>query len=145
MKLKRLLNHNMMKKYLDSNVFIYPLLYDDEKAKLCENILRKIINGEIKAYTSILTWDEIVYVLWKKKGTEISKNEGYRFLRFPNLNFIDVNTKILFKSQLLMEKYNLKPRDSIHAACAIIFNIQDIISDDSDFDNINELHRDKLV
>ena len=55
--------------------------------------------------------------------------------------FIGANKSILFKAQQLIEEYNLKPRDAIHAATALVNGINEIISDDSDFDKIKEIRR----
>ena len=49
--------------YLDSNVFIYPLLYNDIRAKNAADILRKIIIGELSGVTSSLALDEVVWIL----------------------------------------------------------------------------------
>ena len=134
----------MMKRYLDANVFLYPLLYEDDKAKACASLLKDIANKKIAAYTSVLCWDEFVYTLKVEKGREIAKQEGDKFLKFPNLVFLDARKSTLFKARQLMERYNLNPRDAIHIATAILVNIKDVISDDSDFDDINEISRIKL-
>jgi predicted nucleic acid-binding protein len=45
--------------YIDSNVFIYPVIYKTETQPKAKEILLKIEKGELKAYTSTLTWDEV--------------------------------------------------------------------------------------
>lgn len=134
----------MMKKYLDTNVFLYPILYEDEKADICKEILKKVVNKELTAYTSVLCWDEFVYTIRKEKGKEIAEQGGEKFLQFPNLVFLDANKIILFKAQEIIKNYNLKPRDAIHLATALINGINEIISDDPDFDKIKEINRIKL-
>mgnify|MGYP001581410639 FL=1 len=134
----------MMKKYLDSNVFIWPLLYDDEKADICKRIIFSLSEGKFIGYTSILTWDEVVYALRKQQGKFIAKEEGKRFLQLPKLIFIDANYTIVLSAQKMIERYNLNPRDAIHAATALVNGINEIISDDSDFDDIKEIKRMKL-
>jgi len=52
--------------YIDSNVFIYPAIYRTEaqqKAKKAKETLLKIENGELMAYKSTLTWDEVTWVV----------------------------------------------------------------------------------
>ena len=49
--------------YLDSNVFIYAILYSGEVPEKSKEYLRKASDGEFKAYTPMLTWDEVVYVV----------------------------------------------------------------------------------
>jgi len=131
----------MMKRYLDSNVFIYPLLYEDEKSHFYEKILLDLLEKKFQGFTSVLTWDELVYVLRKKKGKEIAIREGQKFLRFPNLVFINSNLSILGRAQGLIETYNLGPRDAIHTASALSCDCEEIITDDSDFDEIKEIKR----
>jgi len=130
----------MMKKYLDTNIFLYPVLYEDEKAKICGEIIKKAVKREILAVTSVLTWDEFVYALSKFQKSEIYKKEGKKFLHLP-IEFLDANKTVIYKAQTLIEKYNLKPRDAIHAASALHAGAEEIISDDSDFDKIKELKR----
>ena len=129
----------MNKKYIDSNIFLNSILYSDAKAKKCKEILYKIIQKEFVAVTSLLTWDEVVYIVEKNLGKNISIQEGEKFLRFPNLSFIDVNKQIIYRAQELASSYDIKPRDAIHAAAAIINNCNEIITDDSDFNSIKEL------
>jgi len=134
--------------YIDSNVFIYAAIYQTEsqqKAKKAKETLLKIENGEISAYTSTLTWDEVVYVVSKLLSRNDGINQGKKLLGFPNLEFIDVNEGILTVALNLLNKYKLSPRDSIHAASAISRKIKTVISDDKDFDQIDEITRTPLV
>jgi len=132
--------------YIDANIFIYPLVnpINDEKLLLSNKILSQIVNNKLNSYTSYLTWDEFMHVLVKKLGKEEAIKEGEKFLRFPNLVFLKADGNVIFRAQELISKYNLKPRDAIHVATALINGINHIISDDSDFDKITELKRIKL-
>jgi predicted nucleic acid-binding protein len=131
-------------KYIDANVFIYPIIYDENiitEANVSKSILYKIVNGKIRACTSYLTWDEIVYVISKVSGRDNGKRAGSDFLLFPNLRILSVDEEIVKYAQNLIEKYNLKPRDAIHAASAIKNGAKEIITNDNDFDIVNELER----
>ena len=128
--------------YIDSNVFLYPVLYNDLKeSKLAREILSHIEKKNIIAYTSTLTWDEVSYVVEKTLGRTDAIEVGKKFINFPFLRFISVDDEIIRKSQSLRETYNLKPRDSIHLSCAIERNVDKIITDDTDFDGIKEIIR----
>ena len=134
--------------YIDSNVFIYPVIYQTEsqqKAKKAKEILLKIEKGEISAHTSTLTWDEVVWVVGKVLGRDDGINQGKKLLGFPNLEFINVDEGILTLAQNLLNKYKLSPRDSIHAASAVSRKIKAVISDDKDFDQVKEITRAPLV
>lgn len=133
--------------YIDSNVFIYPVVVDersDRKAFLAKRILIKIADRSIDAATSSLTWDEVSWSIKKILGREIATKEGSKFLEFPNLKVLSVDDKTIGRAQKLVEKYAIRPRDAIHIACCIQNNIRDIISDDADFDAVKEIKRVKL-
>ncbi|SMD31427.1 type II toxin-antitoxin system VapC family toxin [Picrophilus oshimae] len=130
--------------YIDSNVFIFPVIYDNEKAIKATEILNKIENKEIIAYTSVLTWDEVVYIVNKIMGKADSVSTGKKFLNYPNLRFISVDINIIARAQKIVEDYNIKPRDAIHISSALSKNIHNIISDDSDFDFVHLINRIKL-
>lgn len=131
----------MKKRYLDSSVFIYPLLYKDQTAKFFENILLDLAMGKFKGFTSTLAWDELVHILKKKKGKEIAIEEGKKFLKFPNLELINANSFVISNAQKILEKNNLGPRDAIHVSSALVNGINEIISGDKDFDKIKEIKR----
>lgn len=131
-------------KYIDSNIFIYPVVADEKtenKAASSKQVLLQVASGKIDAATSCLTWDELVWVLTKFLGRNIAIAEGRRFLAFPNLKFIDVNETTINRAQDLVDEYGIKPRDAIHAACALENGIRDVLSDDPDFDKVRELKR----
>jgi len=134
--------------YIDSNIFIYPAIYStetQEKAMKAKEILLKIEKGELSAYTSTLTWDEVVWVVSRTLGRDDGTNQGRKLLGFPNLEFIDIDKRALSTAQMLLDKYQLKPRDALHLASAVNRNIKKVISDDEDFDNIKEIERTPLT
>ncbi len=124
--------------YLDTNVFVIAVL-EGGKAK---EILDNLAANKIKAFTSIITWDEFVWAI--KKTTldyEFAKKAGKRFLFLPNLKILDVNFDTIQKAQELIENYNLNPRDAIHISSALIKGIYKIISDDADLDKAKQIKR----
>ncbi len=130
--------------YVDSNVFLYPVLYESEaigEAKASKDFLLKISQGIVEAYTSIITWDEIVWVIRKVFGLSVSVEQGKKFLEFPGLRLLGVKRSTIQRAQELMEKYEIKPRDAIHVATALENDITTIVSYDKDFDRISEVRR----
>ncbi|MGD0451666.1 MAG: type II toxin-antitoxin system VapC family toxin [Candidatus Bathyarchaeia archaeon] len=130
--------------YLDSNVFIYPVIYSVEaqpKAKKAKEILLSVENGKLSAYTSTLTWDEVVWVVNRTMGRNEGISQGRKLLGFPNLQFVPVDENVIANAQRLMDKYKLDPRDSIHLASALEKRSKSVISDDEDFDQIKEIKR----
>ncbi len=129
--------------YVDSNIFIYPAIYDQKirEAKKSKEFLTKIASGQLVAYTSTLSWDEVVWIVRKIDSVDASLKVGRLLLNFPHLRFLGINRNVVLRAQGLMEKYELKPRDSIHAASALENGITTIISYDKDFDRVKELKR----
>ena len=130
--------------YLDTNIFIYASIDESEIGKKCSEIISLHLNEKKDVATSCLTWDEVVYGIRKKVGKEMSIIQGKNLIEMQNLLWLDTNNLIISKAQELMEAYNLKPRDAIHAATAIVNGIKEIISDDSDFDKVKEIKRTKI-
>ncbi|MCL4333846.1 MAG: type II toxin-antitoxin system VapC family toxin [Candidatus Thermoplasmatota archaeon] len=106
-----------------------------------KDILSSIEKKDLQAYTSTLTWDEISYVAEKLLGRSDAIEIGRKFMNFPGLRFIIMDEEVMRRSQMMREKYNLKPRDAIHLSSAIGRNIRKIITDNRDFDNIKEIER----
>lgn len=131
--------------YIDSNIFIYSVVSkSDELISSTKNMLRKIAEGQIEAATAVLTWDEFCWIVRKNLGSEFAKLEGTKFLMIPNLKLLSVDATVILEAQRLVDKYNLKPRDAIHAGCAIKHGIKEFLSDDPDFDDVKEIKRIKL-
>ena len=134
--------------YIDTNIFLNSVLYDPEKnqeAKVAKAFLEKITSGEIKAVTSLLTWDEFSWIVKKTLGREDALKEGQKFLNFPNLLFKKVTYDTVQHAQDLLRKYNIRPRDALHVVTAIDSGITDIVSIDGDLDIIKEIKRVDLL
>ena len=128
--------------YVDSNVFLYPVIYQDiPEVEFGRDVISSIEKKDIQAYTSTLTWDEISYVVEKLLGRTDAIEIGRKFMNYPGLRFIVMDEDVMRRSQLMREKYNLKPRDSIHLSSAIGRGIKRIITEDRDFDNLKEIER----
>lgn len=131
-------------KYVDSNIFIFPIIYDGKaipKAKAAEDVLIKIAEGDLSAATSFLTWDELVWIIRKSMNEKIATKEGEKFLRFSNLEMLEITESIVKKAQKIVEEYGIRPRDALHVASAIENGIKEIISDDSDLDKVKEIKK----
>ena len=125
--------------YLDANIFLYASMNEGALGQKSRALLTRIAKKEEMGYTSYLTWDEFVHSLRKLFGREAAIDQGGKLLNFLNLQFISADASVLEKAQQLIEKYTVHPRDAIHIASAIIHNIPTIISNDSDFQKIEEI------
>lgn len=128
-------------KYLDSNIFLYPVIYpeSDKKAAAAKSILLEIANGK-GAFTSALTWDEVCWVCKKHFGLEKSILEGKRLIEFPSLFILQADDSIISEAQKIVEKYKLDPRDALHAATSIRNGASEFVTADNDFLVVKELN-----
>jgi len=134
----------MEKVYIDTNIFLNPILYDinkNQEAKKSKNFLEEIVTNKKIGFTSVLTWDEFVWIIRKTLGINIAIKKGEQFLVFPNLKIVKLSLTTINRAQDLISNYHIQPRDAIHAASALENKINKIISFDGDFDIINEIER----
>ncbi len=127
--------------YIDSNVFLYAVLNQERIGTRARALLEEVQRGKESAYSSALTFDEIVWVVKQHRSREDAISAGEAFLNFPNLKIVPVDGDLLSQALEIIRRYELDPRDSIHAASAISENVRTIVSTDQHFDRIAGLHR----
>lgn len=128
--------------YIDANVFIHPLIYGaSRKAESAAKVLKLVEEGELTAYTSTLTWDEVVWVVRRTLGGPDSIEAGRKLLNFPNLRFVPASEEVVRSAQELVEEQDLAPRDAIHVASAMSRKATTIVSDDPDLNAVKGLRR----
>ena len=91
--------------------------------------------------TSLLTWDELSWVVRKIEGMEAGLTAGATFLKLQNLSLLAVNLSVILRAQELIDKYQLKPRDAIHVSTALSAGEREMISDDAELDVVREIKR----
>lgn len=128
--------------YLDSNVFIFAALNNDKLGDICRKIIENAEN--IETYTCALTFDEVFWKIKKNKGKSSAVEASELFIN-SSIKFISVDYDVIKTSLELMKKYDIDPRDAIHAASAISKGIKIIVSEDSDFDKLEELKRKSIA
>jgi predicted nucleic acid-binding protein len=128
-------------KYFDSNFFIYAALNNGKKGNWARGIISEIESGNTSGVTSTLTYDEFFWKVRKEKGFKTAVMATEALLEMPNLRFLAVNDEVVWKSFELIRNLKLDPRDSIHAACAILHGVFTIVTEDKDFNKIDELTR----
>jgi len=126
--------------YLDSNIFIYAAISNTEQGKKARALLQIIQQGQEKAATSALTFDEVFWVI-KKRNAEAAFEACNALLNFPNLEIIPADREIALSALGIIKEYNVAPRDAIHAATALSEKADAIVSTDPHFDKIKELKR----
>ena len=134
--------------YLDSSVFVYAVTHDPSKsakAKEAIGILREVEENKTRGVTSLLSWDELAWVVWRLEGREASIRAGAAFLKLKNLSILAPGLPVMLRAQELVERYQLKPRDAIHVSTALNAGEKEIISEDEELDVVAEIIRRPLT
>ena len=124
----------------------------------------RIQAGEILAYTSVLTFDELTYRLllalirdhYGGSPLEHLRNIGpqmiaqfyptiesplFQLRSFPNLTLLDVVGSDLEAMSQTIRQHHLKPRDALHVAAMQKCGCFDLVSQDNDFDRVPAVQR----
>ncbi len=127
-------------------------------------LFTRIQAGEILAYTSALTFDELAYRLllalirdyygsspldYLRRDEEKMIAQFYpgiaphlaQLQKFPNLTVVEVTLLDVEQMNKLMLQYHLKPRDALHVAAMQKSNCAVLVSHDTGFDRIPIIQR----
>jgi predicted nucleic acid-binding protein len=127
--------------YVDSNIFILAILDRNSKGDMARGFIRETRLNIKSAFTSPLTYDEVVWIIHKERGREFAIRAGTVFLSIKNLVFLDTTGDLVREAHELIQEYGLAPRDAIHAATAIRNEKKVILSEDKIFDKLVGLKR----
>ena len=130
--------------YLDSNVFMYACLSSDDIGERSRSLLRNVENGSVEASTSALSFDEVTWAVKRYRTIKEALSAVEALINMPKLNLVSTDETILRSALDLMRRYAFDPRDSIHAASAILCKADTMISSDPHFDRLKELPRKQL-
>jgi predicted nucleic acid-binding protein len=126
---------------LDTAVAIYALGIDSEWRLPCQAVLSAISHGDRRAYASVEMIQELVHHRLRRTGDrERSTQQGRDASAICTLLFFD--REVLDLSLDLIERIpTIRGRDAVHAATALAYGIETIISPDRAFDGIPGLTR----
>lgn len=132
--------------YFDTGVFVTPMLknHSDSVVSSCLDWQQRAAAGVIAVVTSALTWDEVVWVAGRRRATAFdfaaAALAGQRIRALPRLTWVPVDGKILEVAQRLLAGAQLKPRDAIHAASALVHANGRMLTLDGDFPSGRRWH-----
>lgn len=147
--------------YLDTMIPYALLRGIDPQA---QTLFNRIQTGELLAYTSVLTFDELAYRLLlalirdHQPGSPLEhlRDNGTTLItqfyptiephltqlrRFPNLTWLDVTQSDLEVMSQSIQQHQLKPRDALHLAAMQKCGCFDLVSHDPDFDRVPAIQR----
>ncbi|MBI4140328.1 type II toxin-antitoxin system VapC family toxin [Candidatus Woesearchaeota archaeon] len=130
--------------YLDANFFVFALLDQTKKGEKAREIQKNIIEGQMRAFTSVLALDEVMLVLLKNQKKHLLRKAIEDIYATPNLAVREVPSLTALRALHFIETTGLKPRDALHLAVMEHLQLTTILSDDADFDKVKHIKRQKL-
>ncbi|MDJ0270838.1 MAG: type II toxin-antitoxin system VapC family toxin [Aigarchaeota archaeon] len=131
-----------MRIFMDSNLLIYLNAVRAAEARAAyENFYLNLL-AENKAYTDVLVLDELLYI--SKKKYNIPYNVSIQFIKSivqPYVEILALGSEEFGKASEIINSYNIKPSDALHAAAMTVNSISKIVSEDKEFDRIKGLNR----
>ena len=126
---------------LDSAVVIYALGEDHSQKAACLAIMTAAANGEFRAYASVEMIQELVHHRQRRTGDRmLAALDGRDTSAVCTL--LNFDREILDLSLDLIERVpTIRGRDAVHAATALAYGIERIVSPDRAFDGIPGLTR----
>jgi predicted nucleic acid-binding protein len=146
--------------YLDTMVlYSYLRMTDPDVA----NLFQRIEDG-VQAFTATLTFDELAYRLLLglirdkygkspldrlRQAQAVMIDEFYALIEpqlvalqhFPNFTVVPVTTVDLAAMHRNVRQFHLLPRDALHLSVMQRVGCTNLISEDSDFDEVDGIHR----
>jgi len=150
--------------YVDVNVFYMYLRSDPVYLPMIRGFLERTVQGDIEAYTSILTMDELFYRLLLARIKDVYPRDPLqvlledtsgaiarcgseigaalrRLVRLPHLHLAAVAEEDFPQMLGNITAFGLLPRDALHVAVMQRLGLSDIATDDADFDRVPWLRR----
>jgi predicted nucleic acid-binding protein len=117
----------MKKVYIDSNIFIYAYNQSPEFGPASIKLLESIDSGEVLGVTSVLTLTETLCVT-DSSSFELMMN-SVKGLSIVNILGDTARTA----ARLIKENPKLKTPDALHLATAIVYKVDEFVTNDRDF------------
>lgn len=154
--------------YIDVNVFYMVLRSDPEHLEALRSFFQRVVKGDIAAYTSVLTMDELFYRLllgrikdaFEGNPLDVLRERGEdavrtyapeietalrKLVRLPHLELAAVlpgDVPVMLQS---IGALGLLPRDALHVAVMRRLDLYQIATDDRDFDGVPGTTRHWLI
>ena len=127
-------------RFVDANVFVYHLASDPKFGKTAEEILRRIENEEQAATSTLVISQVASYLKWKKKANLIPNFMDF-LQSLPNLTKMETSFMDFVASRKLEQANGAIWDDLVIASQMKRNNLDEIYSNDSDFDGIPGIRR----
>ena len=125
--------------YADANIFVIATLDKGVLGQRARQLIADVRTGKIPLRTSVVTYDEVVWVVRKACSKTDAMSAGKALLEMQHLQLLSLAEEHLLLAHSLAEKYALDPRDSLHLATALAVHETEFLTEDRDFYTIPEI------
>jgi len=146
--------------FLDTNILLYALADHPRFGRWCNTLLDRVHRGDVTGYISGVVLNELIHKLvigevaekiglkpgqviqhLKRNPEALEKLEAYAIVdeveTAYNLIILDVTIDIFRAARRLMKVHHLMSNDALHLAVMQKSNLQNLVSNDPDFDGID--------
>lgn len=123
------------RRYWDANVFLGWLKEEKDKVEACRDVLVSAQSGEVTIVTSAITLTEVVYVRNRPDESRLPVDQERKLVAFFENEFIELwnaERKICEYAREIVWEYDVKPKDCIHAATALMSEVANLDTYDPD-------------
>lgn len=129
-----------MRRFVDTNVFIYVLTEDPRFFEISKRILGRIEDGE-EAVTSTLVVDEVCVFLemhgrFREIPLALSSIRSYVSMNVVSFAFED-----MAKASKLVEQYRMDWHDCLNVVLMKKYGVEEVYSNDRHFDRVEGIRR----
>jgi predicted nucleic acid-binding protein len=127
--------------FIDTNIFL-ELELKQKRSEECKEFLRRVLKGEIEAFTSDFNLDSVAIVM-DAKGCEPRFVSDFllKIMTFEGLTIYSLNMVDRIVAAKYMQKHKLTFDDAVTYFIAKSLEIKELVSFDDDFDGLPEIKR----
>ena len=134
----------MMKKFVDTNIFLRYLTKDDpSKYEKCKDIFRMAMAGKIALATSGMVIAELIWTLLSYYKVTKADVVGMVSIIVNTENLYIPDKDIITDALVLYGRKNIDYIDAYNAVCMKHYDYDEIYSYDRDFDSVESVKREE--
>jgi uncharacterized protein len=124
---------------LDTSVWIYHFQGSATHGRAAAAVLEAISAGNVAALASELVLLELLVAPLKKGAQDVADEIELMLLHFPNLHLAPITRGVLVRSAELRARYRLRTPDAIMVATAIEAGASLAVTNDRDWQQVQEI------
>lgn len=129
-----------MKVFLDSSFLIYMNTMTTDERRGLDELFGRLLEETL--FTDMLVVDEVLYVCRRKYELPYGVTLGFlREIVLPYTEIIPIGEEDARPFEKYLLKYDLRPSDTIHLAVMEKAGANQIVTEDEDFDRVEEVKR----